>query len=148
MLKKAVMGGTFDNFHKGHEAVIDAALNVASTVVIGITSDDFAKKFRTHEVEAYTKRETAVKDYCKGRNVEIVEIEDQYGPATIDGSIDCIVVSEETVGIAQQINCIRFKKGLEQLVIMVVPLVLADNKRPISSIDIRKSVIDRAGRVL
>lgn len=147
MYKKAAMGGTFDNFHVGHEALIDAAINVASKVVIGVTSDEFAKRFRVHDVEPYKKRINAVKDYCKGRNVEIAKIEDQYGPATTDRSIDCIVVSEETFGVAQQINCIRFKKGLKRLAMVVVPLVLANNKRPISSADVRSRVMDREGHL-
>lgn len=148
MFNKAAMGGTFDNFHRGHEALIDAILKVASKGVIGVTSDEFARKFRPHDVEPYKMRADAVKKYCAGGNVEIVRIDDQYGPATTDRTIDCIAVSEETFGTAQNINCIRFKKGLERLVIVVVPLVLADNKRPISSADIRGGVMDREGRIL
>jgi len=63
----------------------------------------------------------------------IVEINDMYGIATIDPQLDSIVVSEETLLRAEEINTIRFKKSLPRLTIIVVPLVLDSKGTPLSS---------------
>ena len=38
------MGGTFDVFHKGHEVLIQMALEVSDQVLIGLTTDERADK--------------------------------------------------------------------------------------------------------
>jgi pantetheine-phosphate adenylyltransferase len=58
------------------------------------------------------------------------------------------MASEETLLRASEINAIRFKKGLDKLTIVVIPIVLADDGKPISSDRISRGEIDREGRVL
>ncbi len=41
---KVALGGTFDHFHIGHEALITKAFEIGECVVIGVTSDDFARR--------------------------------------------------------------------------------------------------------
>lgn len=139
MFKNIVLGGTFNKLHKGHELLIKAAFNVAKDdgkIYIGLTSDEFANKFRTDKVISYEKRKKNLEEFIEKigikKNYEILKIEDIYGIATIKECLDTIVVSEETLARAQEINAIRFKKNLSRLIIVVVPLVLEDNK-PLSS---------------
>ena len=40
------MGGTFDVFHRGHEVLIQTALEVSNQVLIGLTTDERAGKGR------------------------------------------------------------------------------------------------------
>jgi pantetheine-phosphate adenylyltransferase len=149
MFEKAVVGGTFDRFHTGHKKIIKAAFDIAGSVVIGLTSDEFANRFRSFETTPYEMRKNAVDDYAKTmrKPFQIVEINDSYGVATIDPKIDCIVVSEETLLRAEEINAIRFKKGIEKLSILVIPILLARDGGPISSERIVKREIDAEGRI-
>lgn len=135
MFKRIVVGGTFDGLHEGHKSVLDAAFDNGDSVIIGLTSDGFARRFRTRKVRPYGQRKSMLEDYLSkhGKPFDVVEISDSYGIATIDADIDCIVVSEETLLRGQEINTIRFKKGLPRLKLIVVPLVLDGNGEPISS---------------
>ncbi|MFH1125593.1 MAG: pantetheine-phosphate adenylyltransferase [Candidatus Altiarchaeota archaeon] len=148
MFKKAVVGGTFDRFHMGHKEILKKAFNIADSVVIGMTSDEFANRFRSFETLSYEKREKIVEGYVKtmGKGYNIVEIHDSYGIATIDPDIDCIVVSEETLLRAEEINAIRFKKGIPKLNILMIPIMLAQDGKPISSERIIRREIDPEGR--
>jgi pantetheine-phosphate adenylyltransferase len=135
MFGKIVVGGTFDGLHKGHESLLSAAFDNGRSVVIGLTSDAFADRFRTRKVRPYAERRAVLEALAArfGKPHSIVEISDSYGVATIDPEIDCIVVSEETLLRAEEINTIRFKKKLPKLTIIVVPLVLDKKGQPLSS---------------
>ncbi len=135
MFGKIVVGGTFDGLHDGHKAVLQTAFENAESVVIGLTTDEFARRFRTREVSPYGDRKKALDNYVSRfkKPYEVVDINDSYGVATLDPGVDCIVVSEETLLRAEEINTIRFKKKLPRLTIIVVPLVLDDAGKPISS---------------
>ena len=151
MFKKIVIGGTFDPLHSGHEKLLRAAFDVGERVIIGLTSDEFAERFRTRKTSGYGLRAKAVEKFIRkigGGKYNMVRIDDSYGPATTDPELDCIVVSEETLLRAEEINAIRFKKGLEKLAILVVPLMLAKDGRPISSERILEGEIDPEGNVL
>jgi len=150
MFEKAVVGGTFDRFHIGHRRILKTAFDVAKSVVIGLTSDDFANRFRSSKAMSYESRKKTVEEYAGslGKPCDIVKIDDSYGVATIDPKIDCIVVSEETLLRAEEINAIRFKKGIAKLNIVVIPIILAKDGNPISSERIIRKEIDAEGRKL
>jgi cytidyltransferase-like protein len=137
MFSKIVVGGTFDGLHEGHKNVLKTAFENASSVAIGLTSDEFALRFRTRDVSPYAKRKTTLESFVRRfkKPYGIFEISDSYGIATIDADIDCIVVSEETLLRAEEINTIRYKKKLPKLTIIVVPLVLGKDGKPLSSGD-------------
>lgn len=150
MFRKVVIGGTYDMLHRGHRKLLDTGFLVGESVVIGLTSDEFASRFRVGVVLAYEKRKQNLEAYIKryGKPYKIIKIDDSYGIATIDPEIDCIVASEETLLRASEINAIRFKKGLPKLTIVVVPIVVADDGIPLSSDRINRGEIDAEGRVL
>jgi len=135
MFKKTVVGGTFDRLHEGHRTLLKTAFENSGGVVIGLTSDEFAERFKTGRISPYTDRRKALESYIKGfgKLYEITEIHDIYGIATIDPALDSIVVSDETLLRAEEINTIRFKKNLPRLTIIVVPLVLDSRGKPLSN---------------
>jgi len=67
-----------------------------------------------------------------------VILEDPYGPTITDGDISAIVVSEETLPRALEINRIRRSHGLKPLDIVVVALMKDDDGRPLSSAKLRR----------
>ena len=148
---RVVLGGTFDVLHAGHEALLSAALEGRpEEVVIGLTTDRFAKESRTH-LNAFSVRERNLKRLLaarKWRHARIEAIDDPFGPADDLPDLDVLVVSAERMPVALTLNDARAAKGLRRLAIRAVPMVLAQDGLPISSRRIREGLIDRRGRRL
>ena len=148
---KICVGGTFDILHKGHKALLDRAFEIAEekgVVFIGISDEKLASQKGV--ISSYEERKERVEDYLreKGyRNYKIVPISNKYG-LTLDEDFDVIVVSEETSEVAKEINRIRRKKGLKEIKIEKISMVMAEDGKPISSTRIRKGEIDEEGRML
>ena len=151
--KTVVVGGTFDEFHKGHQALLMKAFEVGDQVLIGLCSDDFAKELRKpHKVASYEERLNDLKSFLGSQQVldraKIVPLNDPYGVTLSGGCLDAIVVSPETESRAYEINEKRGSKGLEPLEVVVIEMVPAENHIPISTTRIRRKEIDREGRLL
>lgn len=146
------VGGTFDMLHKGHRALLEKAFEVGERVVIGITSDPFAKRLhKPHKIDPYEVRRAMLEEFLRSRGLlqraSIVKLDDPYGPAIEDGDIEALVVSKRTGGRAEEINRIRIARGLKPLDLIRVDLVRAEDSKPISTTRIRRGAIDREGRV-
>ena len=144
VFRKVAVGVTFDLLHRGHRALIERAFELGEHVMIGLTSDEMLQK----KAEPFSKRKKALQNFLKFKNYEIVKLNDAYGPAISDSGIDAVVVSEETKARAVEINEIRKKRGLPLLEIVVIPFVLAEDGKPISTTRIRAGEVDAEGMVL
>ena len=147
------VGGTFDEFHKGHRALLKKAFEVGNHVLIGLCSDDFVKKLRKpHKIVPYEKRLEELKRFLRKRGVleraEIFPLNDPYGVTVSRNRIDAIVVSKETEPRAHEINEKRKSKGMPPLKIAVIDMILAEDYFPISSTRIWLGEIDREGHLL
>jgi len=143
---KSAVAGTFDILHKGHRRLIEEAFRRGEFVVIGITTDEFGKAKKPLKV-----RKRNLEKFLKARypgRYEIVEINDEYGTAIEDEELEAIVVSEETYPKAEEINRIREDRGLKKLIIYKVPMVLAEDGKPISSTRVLNGEIDKDGKLL
>jgi len=147
------VGGTFDMLHKGHKALLRKALEVGEHVIIGLTTDEFARSLgKPHEIAPYQERLAELMAFLMEEGVlhraEVVALNDPYGPPAWNGCYEAIVVSEETEPGARVINELRARRGLKPLDVVVIPLVRAENGKPISTTRIRAGEIDREGRPL
>lgn len=149
-----VVGGTFDEFHKGHRALLMKAFEVGDLVLIGLCTEEFAKKLRKpHEVAGYEERLRDLKQFLRQLDVlsraEILPISDPYGiTLSTKPPLDAIVVSRETEPRAKEINEKRIAKGLPPLEIVVIEMIPAENHVSISTTRIRRKEIDREGHLL
>lgn len=148
--KVVALGGTFDIFHKGHEAMILKALAIGEKVIIGLTSDDFAKILgKPHPIKGFEERKIVLEEFLRGlgalSRVEIVPLNDPYGIAATSQDIEALIVSEETEHRGLELNDLRKRRGLRPLSIIVVPMVRGMDGNPISSTAIRLGRIKRDG---
>ncbi len=127
MFTKAGVGGTFDTIHTGHVRLISEALRRANTIVIAVTSDEFARKLKPYTPRSFIERLTRLKilvsQLSRGEIVKFEKLEDKYGSAISDPEMDLIVVSVETLKTAFDINIERLKRGLNPLHIIVIPII-------------------------
>ena len=146
---KVCLGGTFDRIHLGHKSLLDMAFNLSNNVIIGLTTDKRANKNRNEEyLNTYQERYSSLDHYIlesfKGK-YSIVELDDDWGPGIFDKDLEAIIVSEETEKVAFALNKNRKLRGLEELKIVTIPLILAKDNKKISSTRIRNSEIDING---
>ena len=50
-----VVGGTFDEFHKGHRVLLTKAFEIGKRVLIGLCTDEFVKKLRKYLLSEFLK---------------------------------------------------------------------------------------------
>jgi pantetheine-phosphate adenylyltransferase len=151
--RKVAVGGTFDQLHKGHKALLGKAFEVGEMVAVGITSDCFVAKLgKQHRTASFEDRKRDVLAYLDTQGladrVEIVPLNDSFGLTITNTDLDAIVVSQETERIAWAINRKRQSIGNKPLEVVVVTMIHADNHSPISTTRIRRGEIDRNGHML
>ena len=137
-------------FHRGHEVLIQAALKISNQVLIGLTTDERASKGRAEsQIKSYSKRKHRLEDWLKSQGVEqrveIVPLNDDWGPAALGKEFEGIIVSQETEDMALALNQVREGKGVDKLKILVVPMVKAYDGHRISSSRIRNGEINSKG---
>jgi len=150
---RVCLGGTFNRFHKGHRLLIDTALKKADSdgfVFIGISNGSLVSD--KPKIESFEHRRNQVISFLQSKKqtlptIVIEPIKTVEGP-TLTMDFDVIVVSKETKQVAEQINEKRKQKGLPVMQIIVIPLVLAEDDKKISSTRIIDDEIDREGHIL
>ena len=151
--RKVAVGGTFDEFHKGHKVLLIKAFEVGEHVLIGLCTEEFVKKMgKPHITAPYQERLRELLAFLKklglSDKAEIIPLNDPYGNTLTDRCIEALVVSEETEKIAIKINQKRSEVLLPPLTIVTISMVPAENYKPISTTRIRRGEIDREGHLL
>jgi len=149
----ALVGGTFDEFHKGHRALLMKAFEVGERIIIGLSSDQLARELRkNHEVASYERRLKELRNFLRTQKVfdraKIVPLDTPYGITLSTTIADALVVSRETEPRAIDINKKRKASGIKPLELVVIEMVPAEDRVPISTTRIRCGEIDREGRLL
>ena len=148
------VGGTFDELHKGHKALLIKAFQIGEHVMIGVSSDEFVRKMdKSHQTASYEERTRELSDFLRREGVlqraEIIPINDAYGGVLLSKDpIEALVVSRETEPVAVKINQKRKEIGIGPLEIIVIDMVPSQNHAAISTTRIRNGEIDREGYVL
>ena len=145
------MGGTFDVIHSGHMALLNKAFSISSKVIIGLSSDQLATKKGKNLANDYSKRLSLLKSVIEksfpNSSYEISKLENDFGPAVIESSMKALVVSEETSNKGLLLNELRAERNLPSVKIVVVPMVLAEDGKSISTTRIKNSEIDGSGNL-
>ena len=122
---KVAVGGTFDRIHHGHKKLLTfAALMCTEELTVGVSGDALLKnKKGAHLIAPQTERMNNVRTFVEGfypsLSLNIVPIDDPFGPTITDATIDAIIVSSETLGGAAKINAIRRARSFKPLDVIV-----------------------------
>lgn len=148
-----MVGGTFDPLHDGHKRLLSRTFDLAGPdgqVVIGLTTDTFASG-KIHPIRPFAVRKSELAAYLADSKFpahwDIEPLNDRYGSA-LEADFDAIVVSEETLPVAVEINRLRRERNRKKVDIHQITCVLADDGRWISSTRIWRREIDTHGRLL
>jgi pantetheine-phosphate adenylyltransferase len=145
-------GGTFDEIHVGHIALLAKAFEVGKKVIIGVSSDKFAAdrgKNLNHNFEArIANLKNMIKKEFGNVHYEIAKLDGEFGPAVTTDDVEALVTSTETQSKGNLLNEMRTKIGVKPAKIITVDLVKAEDGSRISSTRIRSGEIDRQGRLL
>ncbi len=122
-----MVGGTFDPLHDGHKQLLSRSFELAGPkghVVIGLTTDPFASR-KTHPIRPFKNRRDDLEHFIMGKKFPaswaIEPLTDKYGSA-IDADFDAIIVSEETLPVAVEINKLRRENGRKKVDIHQISL--------------------------
>jgi pantetheine-phosphate adenylyltransferase len=143
MFKLAGMGGNFDHLHDGHKLLLKTALEVSESIVIGLTTEEMHKKKQFKEkIEDYSTRKRNIEKFIQTftdlERVQIIELNDSYGPPIEDENYEALIISQETIPNALKINEIRAQKSMKPLILVVIPILRDEKGNKISSTEIRK----------
>src|SRR5574337_894923 len=146
------LGGTFDLIHKGHLDLLRKGFAISSKVIIGLTSDECAKKKVKKLIHDYAQRcetlERTIKKNFQDARYEISKLENDFGPAVLEKEVEALVVSEETEFQGNELNRLRRLRNSPDVEVIVVPMTLAKDGKRISTSRIRTSEIDADGNIL
>jgi len=148
------VGGTFDELHKGHRALLTKAFEVGGHIIIGMSTGKFVRIMgKPHSTASYPQRLRELKSFLEQhgflQRAEIIPISDAYGGVLLsNGPIEALIVSRETEPTAVKINEKRREIGLTPLQIIVIDMIPSENHSPISTSRIRRGEIDREGHLL
>jgi pantetheine-phosphate adenylyltransferase len=148
----AVLGGTFDHFHIGHQALVSTAFRIGDVVAIGLTTDRFLAehpKPASGRIQPFSARRAVLTRWVgrafPRRSWTVVPLEDAFG-RSLEPEVDVLVVSPDTLSGGRAVNRERRRLGRRPLPIKVVPLALGDDLEPVSSRRIRAGEVRPDGR--
>lgn len=142
-----ILSGTFDRLHPGHEFLFEIAITLADKLLIGLTSNSFAKrpsKKNWEKIIPFSERKIQLIEFLEKynfSNFEIIEIHDRIGFADkIEASN--IVLTEETLRSLISINRKRAIFNLNPLIPIILPRIIdSKTKMLISSSSIREKLV-------
>ena len=144
-------GGTFDIIHDGHIALLSESFAISKKVIIGLTGDELASRKQKKLVNDYSKRLESlvgiIEKKFPGTEYQISKLDNDFGPAVLEGDVQALVVSEETAPQGDVLNKLRSEKNFPPVEVIVVPMVLAKDGSRISTTRIKNSEIDSEGNL-
>ena len=146
------LGGTFDLIHRGHIELLRKGFSISSNVIIGLTSNEFAQKKGKKLMNGYLQRHKTLEEIIKknfpDKKYEISKLENDFGPAVLEKDVEALILSEETAFQGKELNRLRRQRNIQDVEIIVVPMVVAKDGKRICTSRIKNSEIDVDGNIV
>jgi cytidyltransferase-like protein len=147
-LNHAIVAGTFDHLHQGHQKLLTTALQSAHHLSCGLTQKHFTrKKPLASLIQSLTLRRQELSQFLSPRSNRwsIFALNDPLEPAVSSLHLDSIVASTETAPTVNKINHLRRQKGLKSLHPVIINLIKSTDQHRLSSTRIRQGQVNRQG---
>ena len=135
-------------------ALLHKAFELGERVIIGVTSDEFAKstKNKVQINNNFDKRQDNLKKLIdrsfKDTEYSIIKLESYFGKEVLSENVQALITSTETFEKALEINRRRKEIELDSLFIIALEMVKSEDGKIISSTRIRAGEIDPEGHLL
>lgn len=132
------IGGTFDLFHAGHVELFWKAKNIVKTLVVGLNTDEFAKRYKRPTIMTLQERMKVVSS-CRYVDRVIVNHGDEDSkPAILDSGARVVFHGDDWMG-----ESLYSQMGLskEWLVLNAIEMIYLPYTKGISSTDIEQRVL-------
>lgn len=151
---RVIAAGTFDRLHDGHKKFLETAFKCGEKVYIGVTNFEDYTQLKDKQlavvIQSFEERLKVLKEYLRGKNfwlrAVVVPLKDKFGPTLEKNDFEAIVVSQQTLKGAEEINQERKKRNLKPLQIVICKTVKDTENEWLSSSRIRMGRVDRQGR--
>lgn len=126
------LGGTFDHLHAAHKLLLHLAIFLTRRkLIVGLMADSLlSSKNNADLVQPLHQRITIVRAFLlrcdTSVELDVVEIQDPFGPTAWDPDIQCLVVSRETMSGGEAVNRKRSEKGLGQLDVFAIDVIASE----------------------
>ena len=143
--KTVGLGGTFDRLHSGHKLFLDIAAHYGQSVHIGLITPDYLankQKVLTEKIQNYQFRRKTTGNYLTKRetsslisNIDSIDMDKKLAT---DASLEALIISQETIKGAIDINKLRKTAKKTKLTLIIIPFVIRDDGRTESSTRLRE----------
>lgn len=116
LYSSVVIGGTFDRFHNGHRLLLaQSALRAEKRILVGVTDGPLlTNKALAELIEPLEARmenvQSFLSDVKSSLQIDVVRIVDVMGPTAWDATLECLVITADTIGGGETVNVERRKR--------------------------------------
>ena len=124
------VGGTFDRFHNGHRLLLaQSVLRAEKRILVGVADGPLlTNKPLSELIEPLETRmqnvQSFLSDVKPSLHIDVVRIVDVMGPTAWDATLECLVITADTVGGMEAVNAERRKRVSADVELSVCACVL------------------------
>lgn len=124
-VRTAIIGGTFNALHQGHQEYIKLAFDFADKIYILLTTDDYARNFKSYDIHPFQYRKRRIVQYlnqnsiCKGYSIYPMDSERYLISFCLEHNITMAIIIPENYSLFEKINRLRETENKPSILILI-----------------------------